>query len=195
MSVYNTKEAFEVYTTYLAIKRHFTSSYDYFKYNGKINASLRSFETRRDRFHFYNISKKKNWRDLLLANLVHNPKMWIGKMLDAEANQRLLDWQKKQQAFSYYFEQDIKKMDFNFNANFKVLKGQWPPVVKMYNRGEISLETLAALTLLVPCESYWNENVKDSIIFPDIMNLVVKYRPWLTLDKAKLKKIIQKNFQ
>lgn len=195
MSVYNTNEAYEVYTTYLAMKRHFTSSYDYFKYNGKINASPKSFETRRDRFHFFKLSKKKNWKDLLLVNLVHDPKMWIGKMLDTEADQRLLEWQKRQQAFAYHFEQDIKKLDYNFNANFKVSGGQWPPLVKMYNQGEISLDTLTALTQLVPCESYWNENVKDSIVFPDVMNTVAKYRPWLTLDEAKLKKIIQKNFE
>ena len=33
---------YEVYQTYLGIKLHFTSDYDYVKYNGKVNASLQA---------------------------------------------------------------------------------------------------------------------------------------------------------
>ena len=37
---------FEAYRQFLALKLHFTSEhYDYFKYNGKHNATVSSFET------------------------------------------------------------------------------------------------------------------------------------------------------
>lgn len=194
MSVYSTEDAFNVYKTYLAMKRHFTSSYDYFKYNGKVNASQTSFETRKDKFFFFKLSKKRDWKNLLLANLVVDPKMWIGDMLDPKAEQRLLDWQKRQQAFSYHFESDIKKLDPNFNSNFKVNDGQWPHLIKLYNQREISLETVAALITLINCRKYWDEHVKDSILFPDVMTMVDNYRPFLEFDEGRLKKIIKKNF-
>ena len=41
---------FEAYKHYLALKLHFSSDYDYFKYNGKTNATQQSFEKRKDRF-------------------------------------------------------------------------------------------------------------------------------------------------
>ena len=52
-SLYSSKDAFEVYICYLAMKRHFTSSYDYFKYNGKVNARVDAFENRKDKFFFF----------------------------------------------------------------------------------------------------------------------------------------------
>ena len=36
MSIYSTKDAYEVYCYFLALKQHFTSNYDFFKYNGKV---------------------------------------------------------------------------------------------------------------------------------------------------------------
>ena len=49
---------FEAYKLYTAIKNHFTTeSYDYFKYNGKVRASEHTFETRKDKYMFYKLSK------------------------------------------------------------------------------------------------------------------------------------------
>ena len=49
---------FEAYQKYIALKLHFTSDYDYFKYNGKTNVTLNSFNERKDKFHFKKIVKK-----------------------------------------------------------------------------------------------------------------------------------------
>ena len=81
MSLYNTNDAYQMYVYYLAIKRHFTSNYDFHKYNGKINASVTSFETRKDKFFFYKLSKKTDAKNFILANLVENPNIWIGDMI------------------------------------------------------------------------------------------------------------------
>ena len=45
----NIYEGFKAYKLYLAVKNHFTTSYDYFKYNGKVNAKEDSFLKRRDK--------------------------------------------------------------------------------------------------------------------------------------------------
>ena len=48
---------FEAYKHYLALKLHFSSDYDYFKYNGKTNATQQSFEKRKDRFRFSKLAR------------------------------------------------------------------------------------------------------------------------------------------
>ena len=44
------RKGFAAYVTFLAIKQHFTvDSYDFFKYNGKVNAKYDSFVTKNDK--------------------------------------------------------------------------------------------------------------------------------------------------
>lgn len=194
-NVYDTKEAFQVYCTYLAMRQHFTSSYDYFKYGGKIKASKKSFETRKDRFFFFKLSKKKNWKELILSNVIINPKMWVGKMMDTEAEKNYLEWKGRQEAFSHHFREDIKKMNVDFNANFLVKDGQNPTIIRQYICGEISLDTITALTCLINCQKIWEKTIVDTIVFPDIMYKIEKYKPWLDLDLPKLKEILLTNFK
>ena len=49
---------FECYSTYTALKLHFTSDYDYFKYNGKCNVTLSSFNKRKEKFFFKKLSRE-----------------------------------------------------------------------------------------------------------------------------------------
>jgi hypothetical protein len=60
--VFLNENGFTAYSEYLAIKRHFTTKYDYFKYNGKVNVSKESFESRRDAYQFQRLSKKKDYK-------------------------------------------------------------------------------------------------------------------------------------
>ena len=56
--LYSTRDAYDIYVYYLAMKRHFTSNYDFKQYNGKVKANVMSFENRKDKFFFYKLSKK-----------------------------------------------------------------------------------------------------------------------------------------
>jgi hypothetical protein len=67
MSIYSTKDAFAMYIYYLALKKHFTSNYDFFKYNGKVTASIDAFENRNDKYHFYKLSKRSDGKEFILA--------------------------------------------------------------------------------------------------------------------------------
>ena len=60
---------FAAYALWNALKLHFTSdSYDYFKYNGKTSISVTSFENRKDKYHFYKLSRKFTNKDDFLNN-------------------------------------------------------------------------------------------------------------------------------
>ena len=102
---------YEAFGIYNALKLHFTQeSYDYFKYNGKTNVSLSSFENRKDKWHFTKLSKKFNLKDdlvsFIVSNLVNNEKLWIGDLLNEDADVHHMKWKKVIQSFSYVFEYD-----------------------------------------------------------------------------------------
>ena len=49
---------FDVFRVYLAVKLHFTTDYDYFDYDGKVNIKLETFTKRNDRYFFHKLSTK-----------------------------------------------------------------------------------------------------------------------------------------
>jgi hypothetical protein len=194
MSLYNTRDAYEMYVYYLALKRHFTSSYDYHKYNGKINASITSFETRKDKFFFYKLSKRSDAKDFILSNMVNNPKIWIGDMLSDNGEQVFTEWTRRQQSLSYIFKSELGKLDEDFDSNLITKDGQHPKLLRLHTSGNISKETLIIIDDLTNVFSYWSKKILDNIIFPDILNICNKYKPFLNYDKSKMKQILVAQF-
>ena len=190
MSMYSTTDAFDIYVYYLALKRHFTSNYDFFKYNGKVKANAMSFENRKDKFFFYKLSKKKEAKDIILANMLANPNAWAGELLDDKAESIYKEWIKRKQSLTYQFKSDIINLDDDFNDNFVVHDGQHPRLLKLYMMNDISLETLVIICDITNCIGHWEKNISDTIVFPDINKLVRKYRPFLDYDKPKMRKIL-----
>ena len=196
MSLYSTDDAFNIYVYYLALKRHFTSNYDFFKYNGKVKANAMSFENRKDKFFFYKLSKKKDAKEIILANMLANPNAWAGDLLDDKAEAIYNEWLKRKQSLTYQFKSDINELDDDdYNMNFYVENGQHPKLLKLYMMKRISLETLVILCDISGCLKYWEKNISDTIVFPDINTLVRKYQPFLEYDKAKLRKILLDKYQ
>ena len=194
MSLYNTRDAYEMYVYYLALKRHFTSSYDYHKYNGKINASITSFETRKDKFFFYKLSKRSDAKDFILSNMVNNPKIWIGDMLSDNGEQVFTEWTRRQQSLSYIFKSELGKLDEDFDSNLITKDGQHPKLLRLHTSGNISKETLIIIDDLTNVFSYWSKKILDNIIFPDILNICSKYKPFLNYYKSKMKQILVAQF-
>jgi hypothetical protein len=149
-----------------------------------------SFENRKDKFHFYKLSKRKEAKDLILANMLVSPDSWIGDLLEPKAENVYKDWLKRKQSLTYQFKSDINELDEDYNANFYVDRGQHPKLLKLYMMKRVSLESLIILCELSKCLRYWEKNISDTVVFPDINNLVRKYRPFLDYDKDKMRKIL-----
>ena len=190
------KQAFFLYTTYLALKNHFTTdTYDYFKYDGQIRQNLESFEKRKDKHMFYKLAKMKNAEEILLANMVKKPTTYIYDLVENEESISVYkNWKKRQESLSYVFKTEIGKLDDEFKSNFKVKNGQYPNVIKLYLQDEISLETVVILTDFVQCIPYWNANISDTLVWPDINRSINKYRGFLDYDVEKIKKILLDRF-
>ena len=191
-----TDAGFETYVKYLALKKHFTSdAYDYVKYNGKIRASIDTFRTRNDAYSFLKLSKKDDVVNFMLANFINNPNTWIRQLLDAEAENRYLEWKKKIESLTYTFKSELKNLDEDWTANFVSRDGQHPYIMTQYSQKKISLETFTILTHAANIFDYWNEKIVDKIISRDIIRVSRKYKPFLFYDERKFKAIIRDHFQ
>lgn len=193
-SMYSTREAFDLYVYYLALKRHFTSNYDFVKYNGKVKANATSFETRKDKFFFYKLSKDSDAKEIIFANILANPNIWVGDLLEEKARDVYVAWRKKIDSLSYVFRTDLGELDFNDPKTDIMTTGEHPRLLKLYMMNRVSAETLVILDDLMSIFRYWDQNISDTILYPDINRMCKNYRPFLDYDKAKMKKIVLDKF-
>lgn len=187
--------AFESYKAYLAIKQHFHQrSYDYFKYGGKVSVKQQTFESRRDKYLFQKLSKKKDVEGFLIANFVEKDTSWIRDMLCEEGEAIYNQWLKRQQSITYLFESDLEKLDNNINKNLIVENEQHPLLLKLIFQKEIMLETSIIIDDIIGVFSYWNKSIKETIIWPDLYHKIIKYKPFVKYDKVKCKMILKNRF-
>ena len=188
---------FEVYTTYLGMKNHFTKDkYDFIKYSGRTRASVASFNKRRDRYFFERMSRKKDDNEIVnyfIANFTSHDdpgKVWIGEIIqNGEANFK--EWQRRNQSLSYIFGNEVEGIFTrdNFDSYFRT-QGQHPKILKAYMRKDISLETLVILDKILGFRSRLDKKLDDPI-WSTVSLKMKKYKPFLNIDVFKFKKILK----
>jgi hypothetical protein len=194
-STSSTDEGFKAYVTYLALKRHFTTkSYDFFKYNGKIKASVDTFRTRNDSYFFLKLARKDDFQNLILANMIEKPDIWVRDVLEQEGSTRYNNWKKKIDSLGYIFKSEINIMLDEYKDNFIVRDGQHPHIMTMLLQRKISLETFTIITHAANIFDYWDEKVVDKIVAGDIINKSRKYKPFLDIDMKRYKTFVKDRF-
>lgn len=182
--------AFEVYQDYIAIKMHFSQwEYDYFLFRGQTNASLKSFERRKDQIWFKKLARLYSPRDRILAHVAHYDHAFIRDIVN-DTDGIFLDWQARQDSLTATFMKDIERLKSVFNDNFLFTPGSHPYLVREYLGGRISLETITIISELTDCVSYWGEHVDDDPLFENIIRRIMKYTPFLKYDHEKFRKIL-----
>lgn len=190
-------DPFDAYKQYLALKSHFsTKTYDYFKYGTAVKAKRESFETRKDKYFFYKLSKRKDLLDFLVAMFVYGKKdMWIGDVLRNEETEQLYKkWQTVKQSLTYVFMNDLEKLNSDLISSFIVQDGQHPHALKLLLRDEIHLETFIILNDIMRFTPSWNREIADQIIWPEVRQKCKKYHPFMEYDKEKCKNILVDKF-
>ena len=183
----------EVYQDYMALRRHFnSSSYDYFKYYGKVRGDAEnSFNKRKDKFFFEKVAKHRDPHGFMLANFAKYPKTWIRDIAYSdEAEKTYQDWLKRKESLTYLLQKDLNKLQFPFDRNFAIEDRQLSHLLVLYLGGEINIETACILTDLVGCYRYWNKQLKEDVIWQEIGQLIKKYTPFVNYDKEKVNKIV-----
>jgi hypothetical protein len=109
----NVYEGLKAYKTYLAIRNHFNTDYDYFKYNGKLKVSNDSFLKRRDKFFFAKLERNYRNNELIyffVANFLDNDSSWSGSLVGSESEKKYLEWRKRIESLKYNFKTECEKI-------------------------------------------------------------------------------------
>lgn len=190
---------FETFSLYTSVKLHFTSkSYDYFKYSGKTKVTVSGFENHKSKYHFYKLSRKyQNIDDLLnfiVANLIEDNNIWVGNLLNEESDIIYRQRQKVIQSLSYIFEEECHKIfDGHEDKNIPLqTKGDYPPLLTMLLRKEVSPESAIILNTFLNFIPSWNNRIADTIRWPNYNLMLGKYTNFVKFDPIKYRDILKK---
>lgn len=189
---------YEAFCLYNSLKLHFSNKdYDFFKYNGKSNISINSFENRKDKYYFYKISRKfpirEDYVDFLVSNFLHDEQIWIGNLILEEAAERNRERLRNVQSLSYIFKNDCTLLIENCsdpNSILEVQSGNYPKLLKMYLQHDVQLETVCIMNSLMNFITMWSRKISDTIQWPMIERRIKKYTPFLVYDSNKMKNIL-----
>ena len=197
----SSREGFDSYQLYLAIKLHFNSKdYDFVQYNGRVKAELSSFLKRNDRFHFGKLARlyKDELQEFYVSNLSLKD-MWVGDLLENEAKKVFTERKKRLQKLSHMFEQEVGYLleKKTIQDVLTVKNGQHPFLLKQFLGKKISLETMCILDAVTNYSSKWNELITETIVYPDVWTRINKYKTFIHFEhkvyKAKLIELCKTN--
>ena len=193
---------FEVYKTYLAVKLHFTSpTYDYIKYEGKVNAKLDTFTSRNDRYFFHKLSTKYKQDEILdffVANFAKDDKKWVKSLLDNDGKGNYLEFKKYKESVGYHFRSDCNWLadrfsndSISFNDGFLVSSGQHPPVLRFLIQKKINIQTAIILNSIISYSKNWSKTINERVIWPKIAFKMAKLEGFLKYNKTECQMIMK----
>jgi hypothetical protein len=190
---------YQAFCLYQSIKLHFTSSsYCYFKYNGKTNISKQSFLNNKSKYQFYKLSRKYDLEELknfYVANFLVGNGVWVGDMITSEGNDNFTKWKKRIESLTYIFENDTIGLFESSGNCLHVDNGNYPVLLREVMQGVVSLETLCIMDDIMNFLPMWSKKIKDDIIWPDWEMKILKYKPFLNYDKVKFKAILKEKIK
>ena len=167
---------FDVYRTYLAMKLHFSSDkFDFFQYDGKVNAKEETYQSRNDFYFFETLARKhteQEIKEFMLASFVaaENPsKVWIGEDFDAVV-------------------EHMESTKTTFNNLFEAMGGH-PPLLKLYVKRQLHLETLIILDMVLGYVRIWDKEMRDPL-WETLSFKIKKYKPFLSIPSKKYKALL-----
>jgi len=197
--MYDVAEGFDAYKTYLALKQHFTSDYDYFKYNGKVRANVDSFLKRRDKFFFRKLSKKYTKDELVnffVSNFIVSDN-WIGNLISQESEDNYVHFKKRMESLGYSVRNELhflfdycRDRDLDFNKLLLVEDGNHPLLLKLWLQKKVSIETVIIMDDILRFTRYWDAKL-DDIVWEEKKRLISKYRKFLNYDLFHYRKMIK----
>jgi hypothetical protein len=192
---------YEAFCLFHSLKLHFNSdSYDYFRYNGKTSTSIDAFENRKDKYHFYKLSRRfsnaEQGRDFIVANLVYDSNVWIGHLLTEESDIQYRKRQKVIQSLTYTFTNEIESLMRQESPNdlLMIHDGQHPALLTKLLQNDISVETVCIMNSIMNFVRMWDKKIADTIHYPRISRTIKKYTPFINFEPTKYKLILKKEY-
>ncbi len=198
-------DGFSVYKTYLAVKLHFTSTtYDYNKYDGKINAKLDTFTSRNDRYFFHKLSTQYNEDEILdffVANFAKDDKKWVKSLLENDGKDNYLEYRKYKESVSYHFRSDcgvlydsIGGNMARFNDVLLINNGQHPTMLRLLLQRKINIQTAIILDSVLSYSKNWSKDISEKVVWPKIAFKMAKLKGFMKYNETECKMIMKEVF-
>lgn len=186
-----TRDGYECYKMYLALQRHFSTSYDFFTYNGKVKASSESYQKRNDMFSFEKMSKivlPEDRVDFFVCHFLEDPKCWIRNM----SKQNYDKYKAKLKNFPVKFKEDLEFLSTYSPSDLMSVK-DIPTIHKLCLDKTIDVETVIAMDKFFPFIDKHAEEVSVPFVFPTYIEMVKNYRPFFTTRVSEMHKETMKS--
>jgi len=186
---------------YMALKHHFdpSSSYDFFKYEGRLRwLTPQKYELRPDKWFCHGLSKlypdNATCLFFLASNFFEGNTTWVRDLLSEESKIIFQDKLKIKESLEYEVTQDLNIAlagpDGTLTTQalkdaLRVVKGRHPTLLTGALQGSIRKETLIVLNSLIGFLPVWEKKISDTILFPPFKHKCVSYEPFLCIDKKK----------
>lgn len=189
-------DGFKAYKYYIAIKLHFTKdSFNVFKNRGSVKGTREAFNARNDRYIFEKLARKYSVdRDIIqyyVANFAYGNENVVYDIAEAEEN--LLEWNKRKQSMTKIFADDLNKilMDaykrkikepsiINFTLN------QYPSILNLYLGKQIGIETLRILDDYDNLLEQWKQNTSMVLLWENEIRRVEKSKGFVKYDSDRV---------
>ena len=192
-------EGMLAYRRYMALKLHFTTEYDFFKYAGKTRAiTEEAFAKRKDVFFFRKIERKYSDEDLtnfFVANFVSSGKTWVGDLTSLNAEKIFSEWKKNKESMQYHLTEDLKFLKDSQEdpqKAFEVQGGSHPPLLKFLLGKKIRIETVIATNRVLGFIDKWNKQIEETFIWPNVSRTISKYDPFVKLNTQNIRIVMRK---
>ena len=189
---------FDVFKVYLAVKLHFTSNYNYFDYDGKVNCKLETFTKRNDRYFFHKLSTKYNKDEILdffVANFCESDKKWIGNLLQNDGRETYI----KELKTTLYtiLETILLTLLMILAASVFLLMMVFGAIADNIHDFCVYLfkgERLSKPSLCLKVLSFiknWNKQIKERVVWPKIAHTITKLKPFINYNMTECKLIMK----
>lgn len=187
-----TRQGFECYKMYLALQRHFSTKYDFHKYNGKVNVSSNAYSNRNDKYSFEKLAKilpAEERLDFFISHFIVDPKMWIRNM----SKQHYDNYKSTIKNFPKRFKEDMELISQYDPSELMSVGNNIPLIHKLVIDKKVLVETIITI------DNFWSfidkheEEVKVPFLFPDHIAMVKNYRPFFNQHVTPIHKDIMKN--
>ena len=182
---------YEAFTVHNAVNLHFNGTYDCFKYNFKTNVTQKTYWGRPDKFQLTKIGKRfKSRDDIVLYFAAHQVagNKYSGDMIRDEDT--YTNFLKVIDSMSYVFRNELEQIsDVKFDDLLEI-EDTYPRIIQLHLEGTVSLETVCIVNRLTGFISKANEQITETILWPDLFKKISKYQSFLKFDDSKFKNII-----
>ena len=115
-----------------------------------------------------------------------------------EGRQTYIAWKAKIQGLPYVFENEIDSLfdsSDEFNLLFNCRDGQHPPVLRRLFGEEVSIESFIIMDSILHFTSKFNENIEETVIWPELYSMCNNYAPFVVVNKQKYVDILRKQVE